>query len=546
MTNTLANISKKTANMLDLPNEILDMIAAYVIPNHTIEVMEGIPRLALREPKSPNVFFESGESSAARVWSMSMQDARNFALVCRRFKPVMERWMYNHISVLEDFYCDCCNQYPRTALPNLVRTLMARPDLARRCVRLDTWMRDRRLISKCNEQPEANPYHETFKIARLHAMVVGFKTLGDKPLLWLQELEKYQEAALHAVLISLLPNLKDLRMHGPLIHAAMFRYVDPAREERPLTEPIDPRYFDTVLKKSSLTSIHVGIPWPIKHFPRATLTTMEVDILFFADRIDLIECREMLPNVHTVAVIINFAIFVGRNLDAHTPRQKAYIGLQLFLRYIVPNVKHFSIEMPRGKLEYAQTMEMYNRQGEPLPAFINMNDDMQDIEETPVDNGHERTAWDWLLRALLPVKTTLISLSVPRNWYSSTGFMVKSMPSLSGFTNLETLSLPRVALVSNSNSLSYHPSDDCAAVDFLPKNLKTLVIFQADVDSCEWVQAAFAEKHLYFKKWQNLGLAFRNDIEATLTPAFGVEAGEAGLEVRAFWRGQYKVVAWPK
>ena len=37
------------------------------------------------------------------------------------------------------------------------------------------------------------------------------------------------------------------------------------------------------------------------------------------------------------------------------------------------------------------------------------------------------------------------------------------------------------------NSINYVASGDCAAVDVLPKNLKTLVIFQADVDSCDWV-----------------------------------------------------------
>ena len=84
--------------------------------------------------------------------------------------------------------------------------------------------------------------------------------------------------------------------------------------------------------------------------------------------------------------------------------------------------------------------------------------------------------------------------------------------------------------MSNRNSISYHPSDDCVALDFLPKNCKTLVISQADVESCAWVQAAFAEKHLYFRKWRNLGLAFRNDLVAALIPAFGIEAGEAGLE----------------
>lgn len=148
---------------------------------------------------------------------------------------------------------------------------------------------------------------------------------------------------------------------------------------------------------------------------------MKVDILFFADRTDLDERREVLSNVHTVAVIIDFAVFAGRSLDAHTPRQQAHVGLKLFLRYIIPNVEHFSIEMPRGKLEHSQTTEMHDRQGEPLPTFINMNDDMQDIEDMPLDSGHDWKAWDWLLKALDPVKTTLTSLSLPRIWYSSTG-----------------------------------------------------------------------------------------------------------------------------
>jgi hypothetical protein len=234
----------------------------------------------------------------------------------------------------------------------------------------------------------------------------------------------------------------------------MFHYVDAADRERILTEPIDPLYFDTVLKKSLVTSIHVGVPWPIKHLPYATLTAMELDILFFADPTDFNELRAVLPNVHTVVVIINFAVFCGRILAYHTPRQRAHVGLKLFLHYIVPKVKHFCIEMPRAKLEYSQTAKTHDHHGGLLPAFIIMKDDMQDIEDMPLNSTHDLTAWDWLLKALDPVNTTLTSLTLTQNSYSSAGHMIKSMPSLPGFMNLETLSLPPFALVSNPNSIN--------------------------------------------------------------------------------------------
>ncbi|KAL5120987.1 hypothetical protein ACEQ8H_001175 [Pleosporales sp. CAS-2024a] len=527
--------------ILRMPNEILNIIAWHIFPARNVEVMEGVPRIMVRLPYQKAIKLASGHSEPALQWNRDMHDARNMVLVCRQFQSIMERIMYDRIAILEDHSCETCDPYPRTDLPYLVRTLLERPDLARRCRRLDTWIRDRRLVKDSTRYSDPlNPYAEAFRATWKHML----STPGASPAElanWSLELAMNQETALQAVLITLLPSLEVLNLYAPVSHRQLFNPADLTGRCRPSDSVADYSYFDVALRNSSLTCVNVGVPWPIKHFPATTLTTMEIDYMFFSDRLDLVSNTHPLPSVRTLTITINFPCFNGRRLPYTTLRP--HIGLGLFLRNMVPNVAHFAIGMPRGTWEYTNALVgNHDSFDTEYPRLIHLSEDLQDVERHPLDSVGDPTSWSGLVGAVSCVEKTLQSLTLPHNWYSSTGRATKPMPRLTNFTALETLSLPRVMVLANPYAANHVLAHNVAAIDFLPQSLKSLTIHQADIDCCRWIQQAFKDKAVFLPQWQRLVLAFRNDYVAHVPYRFREEARDAGVEVQAYWRGRIKVI----
>jgi hypothetical protein len=102
--------------------------------------------------------------------------------------------------------------------------------------------------------------------------------------------------------------------------------------------------------------------------------------------------------------------------------------------------------------------------------------------------------------------------------------MTKPLPSLSNFTKLGILSLPRIVLVGNLYSDNHDPGNECAVVDFSLTRNEAVVGYQADVDSAAWVQGAFKHKAGSIPKWLYIGLAFRGERVPMLSDRFEDEA----------------------
>jgi hypothetical protein len=165
--------------------------------------MEGMSFAAVKTPSSQyfNVTVASPSSSAQKL-SCEGFNARNLAIVCRRFCAVIERAMYTHITWPQSTYTVQSN-YDRSPLVYLVRTLLDRPHLARRTKSLHVWVRDRRLIQYWHEQnhPPENLYIETCQRAFSYVSKFGL-SVADL-LNWSVAMHEHQELALCAFSIAL-------------------------------------------------------------------------------------------------------------------------------------------------------------------------------------------------------------------------------------------------------------------------------------------------------------------------------------------------------
>jgi hypothetical protein len=533
-------------DLIQLPNEILELIVCYIVPDVEFGVMEGSGYLGQRQPASQKIAWVAGLSPGAQqVWD-EREDTRNLAMTCRRFPPIVERLMYKHISLPQTPICTCC-AYPQSALPYLVRTLVERPDLARRVQTLDVWMRDRRLVKNVQEPLLCadNSYHECVIMAVHH--LHNIKTTADEWINWGSELLQYQEVAMHAVLITLLPRLQDLKLYSPLAKLGLFTHKDAMGRERQMPENPDYSFLDVALRNSPIKSVYMGAPFPVTQFPSATLTTMEIDVVFFMDRSDWLQenTREVFPFVHSLSVVLNLPILRDSKLDEYITEVDVRVALSLFLRDMVPNMINFAITSPRGKLAFSPTEEnCTDPWGVSLLSTIAYQDMHEDIEVNPLDDEwNDSSAWDWLLFPLEPVKDRLRELKVPLSWYSSNGCSTQPMRSLQDFERLEVLELPRVAVIANPYGDGYDESEhECLAKDFLPRALRRLVVSQVDVQTCAWVQEAFEYKKRVFPNWTQVEFRFRDDYSAVLSYGFEVAAKEAGIELVAAWRGQVETI----
>jgi hypothetical protein len=433
--------------------------------------------------------------------------------------------------------------YPPSHLPYLVRILLDRPDLAQHTISLDVWMRDRRLMKDIEhpDRSDAHPYYDIF--LRAGSLLTIAKPSIDELTNWSAALYQYQEVALHAFLLTLLPHLQDLKLYAPLTNGPVFSWREYTGLGRDYGARADYSYLDVALRNKSIKSLYIGLPFSIKQYPSTTLTSLEIGIFFFIDRTDVVNKPMVLPNVQSLTVVINIPILSGRKLHRFARSMKPRKCLVFFLRYVIPNMVNFAIASPRGTLPFAQRTCRLDRFGTPRPASIHLSHDPQDIEAHPMDDpGRDLEGWDWLVEILRPLKSRLKRLELPLEYYSSIGWYVQPMNSLCRFRRLETLVVPRVVIMPNRNGKGYDSDiHEMRAVDFLPKSVKKLVVSQVDMETCAWIQEAFAEKER-LPEWEEVVLHFKRDYVAVLSFGFEDAARDAGVKVFASCRGQEMVL----
>jgi hypothetical protein len=334
--------------------------------------------------------------------------------------------MYKHICLTQALRCNCC-PYPNSALPYLVHTLIERPDLARRIKSLEVWMRNRRLVRSI-EEPYAfvgNPYFECFKMAFAHIHTIE-SSFGEK-VNWGNELYQYQEVALYAVLITLLPRLQDLKLYAPVAKSRMFSSRDERDRERHVEATPNYSFLDVALRNSPITSMYLGMPFRTTPFSSGTLTTIEVDVTFFMDRIDweMADTLPTLPLVHSVSIVLNPTILRGVKLKIYCLEPDVRVSLHLFVRDMVISMTNFSITSPRGQVSFDPSEQNCTDQWElVLPSTVEYRNMFHDIGDNPLYNDWgDNTSWDWLFVPLSfrRLKNRLRQLKVPLSWYSSNG-----------------------------------------------------------------------------------------------------------------------------
>ncbi|KAF2822826.1 hypothetical protein CC86DRAFT_469462 [Ophiobolus disseminans] len=524
-----------------LPNEMLDAVASFLVPEEVF-ALEGLGITFI--PSTPGYSCGSGRSASSQQLFNNRYDLRSLALVCRRLRPVAERLLYAHISLPQPPLNDRHRflPYPLTPLPFLVRTLFDRPELASCVTTLHLWLRDRRLVMQ-SEEPDlwqGNPHYQTFQ--RACSLLSSLHTSFEELVNWSTELYQYQEMALHAILISLLPRLKALKLYAPLGHNRMWTWHDPQGRERDVAEVANYSYLDVAIRNSTITSMHVGMPFPIRHFPATSLAKIEFDILFFGDCLDLFDSPGLtvLPQVHTVSVVIHFPLLAHRNLTAIFKKMDPRTGLQVFLRDVVPNIQTFSIDSSCGTLPLYHRGWLLDHQ---RVEDLKLDEDLQDLEMNPMYNRNtDGNAWDWLLQALRPVKDRLRTLTLPHNWFSSTSNNVKPLRSLSRFTKLEHLSLPNAAIMCDPNGEGYVAEDhETVAVTFLPTSIRSIVLTQVETRTCQWIQTGLEQKNL-LSHLAEITLVFQKESEAVLSYGFEKVARHAGVKVTASWRDESMVL----
>lgn len=211
-------------------------------------------------------------------------------------------------------------------------------------------------------------------------------------------------------------------------------------------------------------------------------------------------------------------------------------GLQIFLGRMVPNLRAFAIEPPKGTEPHFS--QQYDRWGGKITAS-RMDKDPQDLECNSSPNVFPgNTFWTSLLATLQPVETQLLHLSLPANWYSSTGRLFKPMPILRRFRRLKSLHLPKVAIICNPYARDYDKDNNVRhAVTFLPHGLEKLTLTQADTETCIWVQEGLCAKYL-LPRLREVHLVFREDYWPILPSGFADDVREAGVRVFMQWKGR--------
>ena len=137
-----------TPALLRLPNEILDRIASYLVPFTVVHTMEGTS--LARRAKSLDMSQDMREcrymaqSLAHKQYLWELSALVCLALVCRRFRWIVERILYRDISLPIpplDRYLGFF-QYSVSSAVRLTRTLINRPDLAALVRSLKLWIFD--------------------------------------------------------------------------------------------------------------------------------------------------------------------------------------------------------------------------------------------------------------------------------------------------------------------------------------------------------------------------------------------------------------------
>jgi hypothetical protein len=399
--------------ILRLPNELLDRIASFLVPSTDPKVMEGMGVCIAPKPHVlPAVI--SAKCPAAEGFQRELSNLRNVALVCRHFRLIVERILYEHICLPQPAMGSAFGlyQYPASTLPYFVRTMFDRPGLAARIDSLKVWIRDRRLVTNAAALGlhSDNPYYEVFKASCMHLgkLQMSFAELNA----WSKELYDYQEFGLHAILISLLPNLKSLDLCWPYHHPKVWTWTSPGNTERPVSETPNYSCMELVLGKSSLTSIHIGSYFfPIQTFPVASLTTLTLDFLWFGGREawDDSKLVPLLPNVHTLSVTCNAAFSRSYRLSSIFTELEMHpsLGLNHFLEHAVPGLQRLSLDPPKGTEPRSGTI--YGKWGEEL-APLRLDEDPQDLEqihESLFGGMFGDELWAEMLHSLDPVKKRL-------------------------------------------------------------------------------------------------------------------------------------------
>jgi hypothetical protein len=415
-----------------------------------------------------------------------------------------------------------------------------RPDLAARIESLKVWIRDRRLVHH-KTAPGIhvyNPYDEVFKAARVHLgnIQMSFTDL----VAWSKELHDYEELGLHAILISLLPNLKHLDVNWPYHHPKIWTWNEPT--ERPASEIPNYTCLDVVLGRSSLTSISIGsYCLPLQNFPATSLTTLTLELFFFGDRTDWWESHTpVLPNVHTMSVTLDVQFAIIYRVAAVFQEMDPRFCLWAFLEYGLPGLQRLALDPAKGTEPRLGTI--YGRRGEET-APVRIDQDPQDLEyDSRLESLFGDEFWEGLLESIGAVRNGLLHLSLPANWYSSTGQVIKPMPILQGFRKLKILPLPNVAIIGNPHSKDYDPDrHDTHAVTFLPRALETFTVTQANTETCVWLQEGFGSIEL-LPGLKEVQLHFREDYWAIFPDGFEEAARQAGVRIVAHWKGGTRVV----
>ncbi|KAF1915933.1 hypothetical protein BDU57DRAFT_573395 [Ampelomyces quisqualis] len=353
----------------------------------------------------------TSSSSTAHKLSLEGVNARNLALVCRHFRATVEQTMYTHITLPQSTKI-VQRDYAKSPLVYLVGRLLDRPHLARRTKSLHVWVRDRRLVRHQHERnyPPENPHSETFQraLACLSKFGLSFKDLFN----WSTAMYEHQELALHAFLIALLPKLRELKLCAPM--ARFYKLADLGDHEMRMETKYS--YLDVALRNSSITSAYIGGPFPIEKLPSATLTTLEFDIVFFGDRVDFLKSPLILPNVHTVSLVVNLRVLRSHTFGIICTMLDPRIGLLLFLRKVTPNIKHFNVAGPNGFMPYVNKPDnLVDAWGTKLPSEVDIEQEPVDIELNPLFNRlTDNNVWAWMLEALESSKTQLQTHKLPK------------------------------------------------------------------------------------------------------------------------------------
>lgn len=482
-----------------------------------------------------------GDTRETLQYMREVSNLRNTAMTCTRLLPIVERVLYRDIRLplRRLHYCrPGGNFYPHSLTCLLTRTLFKRPDLAARVVSLEIWFLDRRLVSNTKQTllPSDGPHFDVFSqaCAKVSAFSIDWKERG----IWLSELSSSGEMALQAVLIGSLPNLQKLKFFSS---TTFWKWNNTYPLIRSMPMPYERPYLDLALRYSGLTSLTIASHLPVRAFPVHSLAKLHLDINFFARRSEWLDSPLMLPNVNYLSIIANH-IGPYRNSttlywpSVSTPSIRE--GLLIFLKNSVPNVTTFAIETPTGPVP--MTAGEYGLKEDNLPVL--RLDDPQDIDSHPLyHRGSDVSTWSWLTTTITPLKPFVTHFALPLNWYSS-GLNTPPFSGLQGFVRLQSLHVPRVALRRSRLAEDFNEDDQAAAIDCLPRSLRSLVVSQVDFDMCKWIQEMLVQSNEFFPDLKDVRLVLTDEPLPIAPPGFGEAVRQAGVVLTAQWKDEVRVL----